>query len=107
MKREIVITDPLEQETVGRIEKQTDFKSLRLKRLFQLPDLTKKENSPVKILFDQIINLPRFKDFDLVEFPKIVSVEDNFDLLNTPKTILPEERPTHTMWMKIMFSGRR
>ena len=85
MRNEIIITDPKEQETLARMERQTDFKSLRLLRLLRLPDLTRKEHSPVKILFDQILNLPRFKDFDLVDFPKIVTVEENFDLLNTPK----------------------
>jgi phenylalanyl-tRNA synthetase alpha chain len=53
--------------------------------LLKLPDLIKKENSPVKILVDQILKLPRFADFGLVDFPRIVTVQDNFDLLNTPK----------------------
>ena len=97
MRNEIIITDPKEQETVARLERQTDFKSLRLQRLLRLPDLTRKENSPVKILFDQILNLPRFKDFDLVDFPKIVTVEENFDLLNTPKDH-PSRRETDTYY---------
>jgi len=50
-----------------------------------LPDLTKKDHSPVKILFDQIINLPRFDGFDIVEFPRIVNIEQCFDLLNMPR----------------------
>ena len=97
MRNEIIITDPKEQETLARLERQTDFKSLRLQRLLRLPDLTRKENSPVKILFDQILNLPRFKDFDLVDFPKIVTVEENFDLLNTPKDH-PSRRETDTYY---------
>ena len=96
-RNEIIITDPKEQETLARLERQTDFKSLRLQRLLRLPDLTRKENSPVKILFDQILNLPRFKDFDLVDFPKIVTVEENFDLLNTPKDH-PSRRETDTYY---------
>lgn len=98
MSREIVITDPKEKELEARLLKQTDFKSLRLKRLLQLPDLTRKENSPVKILFDQIINLPRFNDFDLVDFPKIITVEQNFNLLNTPKDH-PSRRETDTYYL--------
>src|SRR3990167_8258235 len=97
MRNEIIITDPKEQETLARMERQTDFKSLRLLRLLRLPDLTRKEHSPVKILFDQILNLPRFKDFDLVDFPKIVTVEENFDLLNTPKDH-PSRRETDTYY---------
>ena len=75
MRKIIKITDPKEAELLANLEKQTDFKSLRIKRLLALPDLTKKANSPVKILVDSILELPRFKDFDIVEFPKIVTVE--------------------------------
>ena len=84
MPRRIKINDPKEAEMLSLLAGRTDFKSLRMQKLVALPDLTKKENSPVKILFDQIINLPRFKDFDIVDFPKVVTVEQNFDLLNTP-----------------------
>src|SRR3989344_4996911 len=52
--------------------------------MLALPDLTKKENSPVKIINDVVMNLPRFKDFDIIDIPKIVTVKDDFDLLNTP-----------------------
>ncbi len=98
MRREIVITDRKEKELEAELNKRTDFKSLRIKRLLQLPDLTRKEHSPVKILFDQILNLPRFKDFDIVDFPKIVTVEENFDLLNTPKDH-PSRKETDTYYI--------
>ncbi|MFC1651993.1 hypothetical protein ACFL24_02475 [Patescibacteria group bacterium] len=82
----------------AQLEKQTDTHSQRLLRLLKLPDLTKKEGSPVKILFDQIINLPRFKDFDIVDFPKIVTPKQDFDLLNTPKDH-PSRRETDTYYL--------
>ncbi len=85
MRKNIVIDNSKENALVEDLEKRDDIKAERIKKLLKLPDLTKKENSPVKILFDQIIKLPRFKDFDLVDFPKIVTVEQDFDLLNTPK----------------------
>lgn len=97
MRRHIVITDPLEKEIIDRLENQKDFKSLRIQKLLKLPDLTKKPNSPVKILFDQILSLPRFQDFDVVEFPKIISVEQNFDLLNTPADH-PSRKETDTYY---------
>lgn len=97
-RRLIKITDPKEKEMLALLEKRTDFKSLRIKRLLALPDLTKKANSPVKILFDQILNLPRFKDFDIVDFPRIVTVENDFDLLNTPKDH-PSRRETDTYYI--------
>jgi phenylalanyl-tRNA synthetase alpha chain len=83
--REIIIKNPEEAKLIDSLEKRTDVKAERIKRLLKLPDLTKKANSPVKFLFDEILNVPRFKDFDIVDFPKIVTVAENFDLLNAPK----------------------
>ncbi len=80
------------------LEKRTDIKAERIKRLLKLPDLTKKENSPVKILADQIIKLPRFADFDLVDFSRIVTTEENFDLLNTSEDH-PSRRETDTYFL--------
>jgi phenylalanyl-tRNA synthetase alpha chain len=87
-----------EKNILSDLDKRTDFKSLRMRKLLALPDLTNKANSPVKILFDTILDLPRFKDFDIVHFPKIVSVEDNFDLLNTPREH-PSRRETDTYYV--------
>ena len=98
MAKKFVIHDPHESVLIKELEERTDSKAERIKRLLRLPDLTKKENSPVKILFDQIIALPRFKDFDLVDFPRIVTVEQDFDLLNTPKDH-PSRRQTDTYYV--------
>ena len=98
MRKNIVIKDEKEGALIAELNKRNDIKAERIKRLLKLPDLTKKENSPVKILFDQIINLPRFKDFDLIEFPKIISTQNDFDLLNTPKDHL-SRRETDTYYV--------
>jgi phenylalanyl-tRNA synthetase alpha chain len=98
MGKSIVINNPNESVLIEDLQKRTDIKAERIKRLLALPDLTKKENSPVKILFDQILKLPRFKDFDLVDVPKIVTVEDEFDLLNAPKDH-PSRRETDTYYL--------
>ncbi|MDE2037903.1 MAG: hypothetical protein KGI69_01605 [Patescibacteria group bacterium] len=98
MGRKITITDTTEKEMLALLETRADFKSLRMKRLLALPDLTKKEHSPVKILFDAVMRLPRFKDFDIVDFPRIVTVEQDFDLLNTPKDH-PSRRETDTYYV--------
>ena len=85
MRKNIVIKDGKEDALIEELNKRKDIKAERIKRLLKLPDLTKRENSPIKILTDEIIKLPRFKDFNLIDFPRIVSIEQNFDLLNTPK----------------------
>ena len=64
MRKNIVIEDKREKELIKELEGRDDIKAERIKRLLALPDLTKKENSPVKILTDEIIKLPRFADFD-------------------------------------------
>ncbi len=98
MRKIIVIEDKKEQDLIKELDGRNDIKAERIKRLLALPDLTKKENSPVKILVDQIINLPRFKDFDLIDFPKIISTQNDFDLLNTPKDH-PSRRETDTYYI--------
>jgi phenylalanyl-tRNA synthetase alpha chain len=98
MRENIVINEEKEKDLIVELEKRTDIKAERIKKLLRLPDLTKKENSPVKILVDQIIKLPRFKDFDLMDFPKIVTVADNFDVLNAPKDH-PSRRESDTYYL--------
>ncbi|MEK7503742.1 MAG: hypothetical protein AAB577_02035 [Patescibacteria group bacterium] len=98
MRKNIVIEDKKEQDLIKELEGRSDIKAERIKRLLELPDLTKKNGSPVKILTDEIIKLPRFKDFDLLDIPRVVSVEDDFDLLNTPKDH-PSRRETDTYYL--------
>ncbi len=98
MPKNIVISDPNEDTLIKELEKRTDVKAARIKRLLKLPDLTKKENSPVKIINDKIMELPTWANFDIVEIPKIVTVEDDFDLLNTPANHL-SRRETDTYYL--------
>jgi phenylalanyl-tRNA synthetase alpha chain len=98
MRKEITMNDPNEGVLIKELEKRTDIKAERIKRLLKLSDLTKKENSPVKILFDHLVNLPKFADFDLVDFPKIVTAEQCFDLLNMPKDH-PARKETDTYYL--------
>ena len=98
MNRKIIIKNKNEKVLLEYLNKRKDIKAERIKRFLSLPDLTKKRNSPVEILFDQIINLPAFKDFDLVDFPKIVTIEQCFDLLNMPKDH-PARRETDTYYL--------
>src|SRR3989344_5442456 len=98
MSKNIVINDQNEGVLIKELEKRADINAERIKKLLKLADLTKKKNSPVKIVNDKIIELSSFADFDIVEIPKIVSVEDNFDLLNTPVDH-PSRRETDTYYL--------
>ena len=66
--------------------------------MLALPDLTKKEHSPIKMVADQILGLTRFVDFDLIFLPKIVTVQEEFDLLNSPKDH-PSRKETDTFFL--------
>ncbi len=97
-RKNITIKDENEPRLISELGDKKDVKSERIKRLLALPDLTKKENSPIKILANTITSLPRFADFDLLDIPRIVTVEDNFDLLNTSKDH-PSRRETDTYYL--------
>lgn len=99
MKRNyIVVKDDESQKLLLEVFSKTDIKSERIKRLLSLPDLSRKEGSPIKFIVDKILEIPMFKDFDIIEFPEIVSVRDNFDLLNTPADH-PSRKETDTYYV--------
>lgn len=74
-----------------------DVNNIRIQKLLSLPDLSRTINSPIKFIIDKILALPDFKDFDVIKIPEIVSVEYNFDLLNTPQDH-PSRRETDTYY---------
>lgn len=84
----IDITDPVSEKLRKDVETREDVKGLRLQRLLHLPDLSRKERSPIKYIVDAVLALDMFTQFDVMHFPEIVSVEDNFDILNTPLLII-------------------
>ena len=74
-----------------------DINNIRIQKLLNLPDLSRTENSPIKFVVDRILSMPAFKGFDVIEIPEIVSVEYNFDLLNTPADH-PSRKETDTYY---------
>jgi len=81
----ITVSDKKIDALRAQLEKKDDIQSKRLKRILALPDLSRKKNSPIKFIVDKILAMDMFLDFDVIEIPEIVSVRDNFDLLNAPK----------------------
>ncbi len=96
-RRNLTINDPETPVIISRLQNKTDFKSLRIKQLLALPDLTRTKGSPIKFIIDAIINMRRFDDFDIIEVPEIVSVRNNFDLLNASPDH-PSRRETDTYY---------
>jgi len=98
-KREyITADDSTAKQLLSEIGAKKDTNALRIQRLLNLPDLSRKENSPIKFLIDKIIAIPEFKDFDVIQVPEIVSVRDIFDLLNAPKDH-PTRKETDTYYV--------
>ena len=98
MNKEIIVDKTEEKSLIESLSQRQDIKSERIKRLLALPDLTKKEGSPIKILADKVMNLPRFANFDVIDLPRIVTVKDEFDLLNSPKDH-PSRKETDTFYI--------
>ncbi len=99
MKREhIVAKDPDSEKLLSELKQREDTNGLRMRRLIELPDLSRKENSPIKFIVDRILGIKDFENFDILEFPEIVSVRDNFDLLNAPADH-PSRKETDTYYV--------
>lgn len=99
MKRKnITASDPISDKLLSELKEKNDIKSDRIKRLLALPDLSRKSGSPIKFIVDKILGLSIFKDFDVIDFPEIVTVRDNFDLLNAP-TDHPSRKETDTYYV--------
>lgn len=98
MQRMVRISDPAEEATLARLATRQDFEARRIRRLLNLPDLTRTPHSPVKLIVDAVLALPRFQEFDVLEVPRVVSTRDNFDFLNTPLDH-PSRRPTDTYYL--------
>jgi phenylalanyl-tRNA synthetase alpha chain len=79
-------------------KEKNNTNSIRIHKLLSFPDLSRIKNSPIKFIVDKILSMPAFKDFDIIETPEIVSVEYNFDLLNTPPDH-PSRRETDTYYI--------
>lgn len=98
-RRNLTIDDQKIPAILAGLQGKTDFKSLRIKQLLALPDLTRTDNSPLKFLIDAIVKMRRFEDFDIINVPEIVSVKNNFDLLNAPADH-PSRQETDTYYLE-------
>lgn len=98
MRDSLHVPDSQEADAIARLAARDDFEARRIRRLLALPDLTRKLDSPVRMIVDAVVGLPRFQGFDVLEVPRVVSVEDNFDLLNTPPDH-PSRRTTDTYYL--------
>ncbi len=84
MRDNIVVKSPEADLLQKNLELKNDAESLRLKRFLNMPDLSRTPGSPIYELVQRILDLPDFKDFDVVDAPEIVSADISFNLFNFP-----------------------
>ncbi len=84
MRQEIIVEPKEEKALLEELYKKTDPDSLRLQRFLKMPDLSRKEGSPINELVKRILAIPDLKDFDVIQDPEIVPVKESFDLFNFP-----------------------
>ncbi len=80
MRQNIVINNDKEKELIEELNGRTDIKSERIKKLLALPDLSRKDGSPIKAIVDRVMAIEDFKDLNNIAIPEIISTEILFDL---------------------------
>src|SRR3989344_5677098 len=85
MHKDIFIDTTQEKALLADIQKRTDIKAERLKRVLALPDLSRTEGSPLKAIVDRVLAIPEFADFDNVIIPEVIPTEILFDLFDFAK----------------------
>lgn len=85
-------------QSLENLRERSDPKADRIRWMLDLPDLSRRQGSPVYYLVQRVLRAPRLSAADDVTFPEIVSVERNFDLLNTPEHH-PSRRPSDTYYV--------
>lgn len=83
---ENITIDNLEEKKLKiELEKRQDFEASRIRRYLSMPDLSRKEGSPIKEIVDRILAYPYFKELDVIEIPEIVPATISFDLFDFPE----------------------
>ncbi len=67
------------------LESRTDAESSRIKRLLELPDLSRTEGSPLKEIVDRASKVKSLDGFDIIEIPEVIPTNILFDLFNMPE----------------------
>ena len=85
MHKDILIDNSGEKGLIADLQKRTDIKAERIKRLLNMPDLSRKGGSPLKQIVDKVLQIPDFANFDVIHIPEIISTEILFDLFGFAK----------------------
>ena len=73
-----------QEKIISFLSDKKNSDSERIKRFLAMPDLSRTRENPINEIAKRILDLPDFKDFDIVETPEIVRADMSFDLFNFP-----------------------
>ena len=85
MRETIVVKSEQAEKLISELQSKNDTQSRRMQRYLSMPDLSRTPGSPIFELAQTIINLPSFKDLDVIEISEIVPTDTSFDLFDFPK----------------------
>lgn len=81
---EPIIVNKQNNTILDSLTKRQDFEASRIRRYLSMPDLSRKQGSPIKEIVDRILAYPYFKELDVIEIPEIVPATISFDLFDFP-----------------------
>ena len=87
-----------QNKLIDELQKRTDTESKRLQLYLGLPDLTKTDGSPLKVVIEKVLGLAEFRNFDIIDTPEVISPVTVFDLFNFPKDH-PARKATDTYFV--------
>ncbi len=74
-----------EEQKLAELDKRHDPEAVRIKRYLSMPDLARKEGSPLQEIVRRTLEVPALKDFSVIEIPEINPTKVLFDLFNMPE----------------------
>jgi len=81
---EININRDAENNLLKSLESRTDSEAVRFRRYVAMPDLSRKEDGPLKEIVDRAKKTKSLAGFDVITIPEIVPTNILFDLFNMP-----------------------
>ncbi len=84
MPRILQIADPEEAKAVEQLAVRSDFEAQRIRRLLDMPDLSRTPGSPLSEIVSRALAVKSVEDFDVINIPEIVPTRVLFDLFNMP-----------------------
>lgn len=85
MKNTYKVSLETEKDQIKKLENRTDTESERIRHYLAMTDLSRTAGSPLNDMVRRILSQEEFKNFDLIEFPEVVSTDIAFDLFDFPQ----------------------